>query len=55
MWLYSLALLHITPSPLWCTSYVEASFERLTAPSTRPQVRAIGCVCADSNHVGFGQ
>jgi hypothetical protein len=38
LWLYSLALLHITPSPLWCTSYVEASYSRLTARSTHPQV-----------------
>jgi hypothetical protein len=42
LWLYGLALLHITPSPLWCTSYVEASYSRLTASSTHPQVRTKG-------------
>jgi hypothetical protein len=40
LWLYSLALLRITPSPLWCTSYVEASYNRLTASGTHPQVRS---------------
>jgi hypothetical protein len=42
LWLYSLALLRITPSPLWCTSYVEASYSRLTARSTHSQVRSQG-------------
>jgi hypothetical protein len=41
MWIYSLALLCITPSPTWCAAYVETSFGRLTAPDTSPQV----CVC----------
>jgi hypothetical protein len=45
LWLYSLALLRITPSPLWCTSYVEASYSRLTARSTHPQVRS--CTAMD--------
>lgn len=40
MWLYSLALLDITPSPTWCAAFVEASFTRFTAQEARPQV---GC------------
>lgn len=43
LWLYSLALLRLTPSPLWCTSYVEASFAPLTARSTHPQVCVLWC------------
>lgn len=40
LWLYSLAVLKLTPSPLWCSSYVEASYDKLTDAATRPQVRA---------------
>lgn len=45
LWLYSLAVLRITPSPLWCTSFVEASFDKLTAVNTPPQVRPLHCRC----------
>jgi len=38
LWLYSLALLKLTPSPLWSHSYVEAAFDKLTAPGTKSQV-----------------
>lgn len=41
MWLYALALLRITPSPSWCSAFVEASFGSFTAPHTRPQVSAL--------------
>eukprot|EP00775_Hariotina_reticulata_P006115 gene6115-6354_t len=37
LWLYSLVLLKLTPSPVWCHSFVEAAFDKLTAPGTRPQ------------------
>jgi len=48
MWLYSLALLDITPSPTWCAAFVEASFTRFTAQEARPQV---GCTCSLHNAI----
>lgn len=40
LWVYSLALLKVTPSPVWCSSYVEASYGPLTRHDARPQVSA---------------